>query len=719
MANQTYFCTLTAVGEAKDANAKALGTALKLTEMAVGDGNGALPIPDRARTSLVRQVRRAPLNTLKPDPLNPGQLIAEQIIPEDVGGWWIRELGIYDDAGDLIAIGNCPETYKPQLAEGSGRVQVVRMVLIMSSAATVQLKIDPAVVLATRKYADDQDAAHAAAADPHPQYLTEAEGAARIQAAVQALVNSSPATLDTLAELAAALNNDKDFAVTITNALALKAPKDAPTFTGNVGIGTNATTRLQVNGRISAGVLGVSGQYAISFNPDTAGSSIYHIKNANEVLSIVSGADPYSGASTEKIRVEGTGFVVSTNIGIGVSPTEKLHIADGKLKISSGPSSWFDIGGNVSATSVGMFRRANSAMAAGYLGTDGNGILSTGTGANFGIRAEEDLLLLAGATEAGRIDKTGNLLLGVSNGTYHNLRKDVPEGSIVAGFAGKYTGGLYVCRADVSGYNPAATAVFVDKNGTTNRSLNASGTINASGADYAEYMTKAPKCGAIQAGQIAGINADGQLVDTWADAVSFLVKSTNPSYVGGDSWGSPEALGIQRPVLPALQIAEYTGAPYPGQEPAAPAVPSGSAAADAETLYQEQLAKYQEAKATYDRALAAYQADYAAYAEKIESDRQDFDAITMPAYQVELAKFEQVLEAARQRVDRMAYCGQVPVNVTGAKPGQYVVPVQDGAGIAGQLVNADAITFDQYRRAVGIVQNILPDGRANVRVKPL
>lgn len=290
-------------------------------------------------------------------------------------------------------------------------------------------------------------------------------------------------------------------------------------------------------------------------------------------------------------------------------------------------------------------------------------------------------------------------------------------GTELASIAQKLRG--YVCRADVSGYNPAATAVFVDKNGTTNRSLNASGTINASGADYAEYMTKAPKCGAIQAGQIAGINADGQLVDTWADAVSFLVKSTNPSYVGGDSWGSPEALGIQRPVLPALQIAEYTGAPYPGQEPAAPAVPSGSAAADAETLYQEQLAKYQEAKATYDRALAAYQADYAAYAEKIESDRQDFDAITMPAYQVELAKFEQVLEAARQRVDRMAYCGQVPVNVTGAKPGQYVVPVQDGAGIAGQLVNADAITFDQYRRAVGIVQNILPDGRANVRVKPL
>jgi hypothetical protein len=221
---QIYFTTLTAVGEAKDAKAKALGTALKFTAMAVGDGNGALPVPDRTRTALVREVRRAAINTLKQDPQNPAQLIAEQVIPENEGGYWIRELGLYDEDGDLFAIANCPETYKPVLAQGSGRTQVVRMVLVMTSAASVQLKIDPSVVLATRQYVDGQDAAHAAAADPHPQYLTEAEGQARIAAAVAALVNSSPVALDTLAELAAALNNDKDFAATMTAALAQKLP---------------------------------------------------------------------------------------------------------------------------------------------------------------------------------------------------------------------------------------------------------------------------------------------------------------------------------------------------------------------------------------------------------------------------------------------------------------------------------------------------------------
>lgn len=153
---QQYFCLLTKVGEAKDANAKALGTALKITQMAVGDGNGALPVPDPVRTALVREVRRAPLNSLNRDPVNLNQVIAEQVLPEDVGGWWIREIGLYDEDGDLVAIGNCAESYKPLLAQGSGRTQVVRMVLIMSSAATVELKVDPSIVLATRQYVQQQ-----------------------------------------------------------------------------------------------------------------------------------------------------------------------------------------------------------------------------------------------------------------------------------------------------------------------------------------------------------------------------------------------------------------------------------------------------------------------------------------------------------------------------------------------------------------------------------
>lgn len=153
----TYFALLTNVGAAKLANATALGTTLKITHLAVGDGGGAVPTPDATRTALVNEVRRAPLNSLSTDPSNASQIIAEQVIPESVGGWWIREMGLYDEAGSLIAYANCAPSYKPQLAEGSGRTQAVRMVLIVSSTAAVELKIDPSVVLATRKYVDDQD----------------------------------------------------------------------------------------------------------------------------------------------------------------------------------------------------------------------------------------------------------------------------------------------------------------------------------------------------------------------------------------------------------------------------------------------------------------------------------------------------------------------------------------------------------------------------------
>ncbi len=150
----TYYAILTTIGASKLANAAALGTTLKITQMAVGDGNGNVPTPDASRTSLVREVRRAPLNRLSIDPANSAQIIAEQVIPESVGGWWIREIGLYDDAGSLVAIANCAPSYKPQLAEGSGRTQTVRMILIVNNTGTVELKIDPSVVLATREYVD-------------------------------------------------------------------------------------------------------------------------------------------------------------------------------------------------------------------------------------------------------------------------------------------------------------------------------------------------------------------------------------------------------------------------------------------------------------------------------------------------------------------------------------------------------------------------------------
>lgn len=254
-----FYTLLTDIGAVKLASATALGVPLNITHMAVGDGGGSLPTPDAKQTALVNEKRRAALNMLYIDPQNSSQIIAEQVIPENEGGWWIREVGLFDESGALIAVGNCPESYKPQLAEGSGRTQTVRMVLITSSTDNITLKIDPAVVLATRKYVDDKVlelkvyvddlmAKHLAEPDPHSQYAPKASptftGAPKaptpaagnnstqlattafVQAAVLALINGAPATLDTLKEIAAAINNDPKFSTTINNALAGKQPLD-------------------------------------------------------------------------------------------------------------------------------------------------------------------------------------------------------------------------------------------------------------------------------------------------------------------------------------------------------------------------------------------------------------------------------------------------------------------------------------------------------------
>ncbi|HAW3378487.1 TPA: phage tail protein, partial [Escherichia coli] len=254
-----FYTLLTDIGAAKLASAAALGVPLKITHMAVGDGGGVLPTPGSKQTALVNEKRRAALNMLYIDPQNSSQIIAEQVIPENEGGWWIREVGLFDESGALIAVGNCPESYKPQLAEGSGRTQTVRMVLITSSTDNITLKIDPAVVLATRKYvddkalelkvyADDQMAKHLAAPDPHSQYApkesptftgtpkaptpaagnntTQIATTAFVKSAIAAVVGSAPGALDTLNELAEALGNDPNFATTVLNALAAKQPLD-------------------------------------------------------------------------------------------------------------------------------------------------------------------------------------------------------------------------------------------------------------------------------------------------------------------------------------------------------------------------------------------------------------------------------------------------------------------------------------------------------------
>ncbi|EFM1296327.1 phage tail protein, partial [Escherichia coli] len=188
-----YYAILTNQGAARLANATMLGSKLNLTQMAVGDANGVLPTPDPAQTKLINQKRIAPLNLLSVDPNNQSQIIAEQIIPENEGGFWIREIGLYDDEGVLIAVANCPETYKPQLQEGSGRTQTIRMILVVTNTEAITLKIDPSVVLATRKYVDDKISEHEQSRR-HPDASLTAKGFVQLSSATNSTSEALAAT---------------------------------------------------------------------------------------------------------------------------------------------------------------------------------------------------------------------------------------------------------------------------------------------------------------------------------------------------------------------------------------------------------------------------------------------------------------------------------------------------------------------------------------------
>ncbi|EON4881134.1 phage tail protein [Shigella sonnei] len=290
---------ITDTGAKKLAQAAASdGKPVRLTHMAVGDGGGTLPTPDSKQTRLVHEVWRHTVNRVTLDATHQNHIIAELVIPPETGGFWIREIGVFDEHGDLIAVGNTAESYKPTVAEGSGRAQTFRTILTVSSTATVALTVDNTMVMATVNYVDDKLKEHEQSRR-HPDASLTAKGlvqlsnatnstsetlaatpkavkavmdetnkkaplnspaltgtpttptarqgtnntqiasTAFVMAAIAALVDSSPDALNTLNELAAALGNDPNFATTMTNALAGKQPKDA-TLTALAGLATAA-----------------------------------------------------------------------------------------------------------------------------------------------------------------------------------------------------------------------------------------------------------------------------------------------------------------------------------------------------------------------------------------------------------------------------------------------------------------------------------------------
>lgn len=153
--NSIFGGMITTQGAAKKTNCDALGIPWEPRYMLIGDANGTDPVPNPSQTKLVNQVHRAQINQLRVSPTDANVLIAEVVLPPDVGGWWVRELALEDKDGVFSAVANAPPSYKPVLAQGSGRNQVVRMHIITSGTSNIQLKIDPSVVLATRQYVDE------------------------------------------------------------------------------------------------------------------------------------------------------------------------------------------------------------------------------------------------------------------------------------------------------------------------------------------------------------------------------------------------------------------------------------------------------------------------------------------------------------------------------------------------------------------------------------
>ncbi|MHA1006405.1 tail fiber protein [Enterobacter bugandensis] len=169
------------------------GKKVNFTAMAIGDGGGTLPVPDASQTKLVNEVWRHTLNKISQDNKNQNYVIAELLIPPETGGFWMREMGLYDDTGTLIAVGNMAESYKPELAEGSGRAQTVRMVIMVSDIESVELKIDTSTVMATQDYVDDRLAEHEQSRR-HPDATLKEKGFTQLSSATDSTSETLAAT---------------------------------------------------------------------------------------------------------------------------------------------------------------------------------------------------------------------------------------------------------------------------------------------------------------------------------------------------------------------------------------------------------------------------------------------------------------------------------------------------------------------------------------------
>jgi hypothetical protein len=352
------------------------------------------------------------------------------------------------------------------------------------------------------------------------------------------------------------------------------------------------------------------------------------------------GSSKYIGTGLAALYLQNAGLhqwfnAPTGTAGNAITFTQAMTLdASGNLGLGATSITGFGAGyttAQIQGTSGGGIKLYAGSTNSGFMYADTNGFYIGNPTSTLPI------VFQTNGTERARIDSSGNLLVGTTSGSSSIFQKSVTNNSGAdilriqsSAFCARFMG------ASGGGESAANAAMGISKDATTNRSINAGGTVNASGADYAEYMEKSGSF-TISKGDVIGINAQGKLTNVFEDAISFAIKSTDPSYVGGDVWGSQEALGMKRPTN--------------------------------------------------------------------DSTQEQKDA------------FYGALEIARQKVDRIAFAGQVPVNVTGATAGQYIVPINDNGAIKGIAKNEADLTMSDYIKSVGKVIAIETDGRAKIIVK--
>ncbi|WP_171857878.1 phage tail protein [Enterobacter kobei] len=281
------------------------GKKVNLTVMAVGDGGGTLPTPDPNQTKLVREVWRNTLNKISQDNKNKNYVVAELVIPPETGGFWMREMGLYDDTGTLIAIGNMAESYKPALAEGSGRAQTVRMVIMVSDIASVELTIDTTTVMATQDYVDDKLAEHEQSRR-HPDASLTAKGFTQLSNATDStseVLAATPKAVKVAYDLAKAKYTAQDAttaqkgivqltsATDSTSEVLAATPKAVKTANDNAkAANDNANTRLPLAGGWLTGGFGIK---------NTIGNVSFGVGNSDVYIA--------NGASNKFLQLKHTG----------------------------------------------------------------------------------------------------------------------------------------------------------------------------------------------------------------------------------------------------------------------------------------------------------------------------------------------------------------------------------------------------------------------------